>query len=152
MIKYITLFIAFCWLLFSCTDNDYQEGRIITFKQQVGTYQLDIQKTDLSTYKPDSNFYKSVIITFNDDSTFILNKKVPFLYDSTGTWDAGNTLEWSYMYFKSFPYNNEKRDRGTQFTRPYSQGTDTFFLINSATPQNGANFIQHIYFKKIKRV
>jgi len=149
MVQFRNIVLICCFLLecYSCGDQD---GRIATFNQQLGTYKLDIEQTDLGTYKKDSNFYKDLFITFSADSSFVMNKKVPFLYDSIGTWVAGNVSEWCWMRFKSFPYPNE-RNTGSQFTRPYSKGTDTFFLINSATPQDGASTIGSIIFKKIKR-
>ncbi|HEY8690260.1 MAG TPA: hypothetical protein VIM07_13575 [Chitinophagaceae bacterium] len=120
---------------------DSQKGRIQNFQEQIGTYELDIQKTNLGDYKKDSNIYKNLRITFKSDSTFIMNMKVPFMYDSVGTWKAGNMKEWNYLCYKS----NINID--AQFTRP--EYSDSSFLLNSGTPQTGVEFIPEIYFKKI---
>lgn len=99
----------------SCGWNS-QTGRIENFQEQLGTYELDIQKTNLGSYKKDSNIYKKLRITFKRDSTFIMNMKVPFMYDSIGIWEAGNMKEWNWLEFKSFNYS--KAGTGEQFTRP----------------------------------
>jgi|HubBroStandDraft_5_1064220.scaffolds.fasta_scaffold1027056_1 hypothetical protein len=125
------------------------EGGKINFKNQLGTYVLDVRRTVLGPYCKDSDQYKQLTITFNQDSSFTLNMKVPFLFDSIGSWVAGNTTEWNYLRFKSFPYNKSDEHAGSQFTRPYLEDSAILFLINGATPQNGAQFIQEIYFKKV---
>ena len=125
----------------SCYDG--QEGRRKNFQEQLGTYVLDIHKTTLSNYSKDSDVYKNLRITFRADSTFSMNMRVPFIYDSAGRWKAGNMKEWNYLYYKS------NMNINTQFTRP--EILDSTFLLNSTTPQDGAAFIQEIYFKKISR-
>lgn len=52
--------------------------------------------------------------------------------------------EWNYLYYKS------NMNINTQFTRP--EIPDSIFLLNSTTPQDGAAFIQEIYFRKVKGV
>ena len=122
-----------------------QKGRQESFDEQLGTYQLDIQKTNLKRYEKDSSIYKNLQIVFNADSTFKMNMKVPFMYDSIGTWEAGNMKEWNYLKYKNFDYS--KNGTGEQFTRP--EYPDSSFLLNSSTPQIGAEFIGEIYFKKV---
>jgi len=69
--------------------------------------------------------------------------KVPFIYDSVGHWKAGNMKEWNYLYY------GKNKNINTQFSRP--EMPESTFLLNSTTPQKGAEFIQEIYFKKIGR-
>jgi hypothetical protein len=127
------------------------EGRRLNFKAQLGTYILDIGKTALGRYSKDSTTFKNLTITFNSDSSFVMNMKVPFLYDSVGSWTAGNMKEWNWLRFKSFHYRDLNDHSGSQFTRPYLKDSTLFFLINGATPQDGADFIQEIYFRKLKQ-
>jgi hypothetical protein len=127
--------------VFTSCNNLSQEGRTKNFREQLGTYILDINKTQLGTYEKDSNIFKKLTITFKADSTFYMNLKVPFIYDSVGRWNAGSMKEWNYLYYKS------NMNITTQFTRP--EIPDSIFLLNSTTPQKGAEPIQEIYFKKI---
>ena len=143
--------IAFLIEISGCYLFESDEGRRINFKAQLGTYILDIRKTALGPYSKDSNTYKNLTITFNADSSFIMNMKVPFLYDSVGSWTAGNMKEWNWLRFKSFHYGNLNEHSGSQFSRPYLKDSTVFFLINGATPQEGADFIQEMYFKKLKK-
>jgi hypothetical protein len=46
-------------------------------------------------------------------------------------------------------FNYPKNGTGEQFTRP--EYPDSSFLLNSSTPQKGDQFIEEIYFKKIRR-
>jgi len=140
LILFVILSVFSACILVSC-NNSAQEGRRKVFQEQLGTYVLDIHKTELGKYSKDSNLYKNLSIIFKPDSTFYMNIKVPFIYDSTGTWQAGNLNEWNYLFYKSNPNIN------TQFTRP--ETADSTFLLNSTTPQAGADFIQEIYFRKI---
>lgn len=126
----------------SCYDG--KEGETRNFKAQLGTYILDIAKTALGNYSKDSDIYKNLHITFKKDSTFSMNMKVPFIYDSIGTWKpAGEGVEtWNYLFYKS------NKNICTQFTQPWTD--DSIFYMNSTTPQKDAAFIREIYFKKIK--
>ncbi|HET9824145.1 MAG TPA: hypothetical protein VFP87_02360 [Chitinophagaceae bacterium] len=135
------LLVACLSLMESCYDT--QAGRKKAFQEQLGTYVLDVHRTALGGYSKDSDAYKKLQITFKADSTFTMNMRVPFIFDSVGTWKAGNLEEWNYLYYK----NNSKIN--TQFTRP--EYDDSTFLLNSTTPQTGAEPIQEIYFRKINR-
>lgn len=128
-----------------CSEN--KDKRHI-FEKQLGTYLLDIRKTRLGSYAKDSNLYKGLSITFNGDSTFIMNMKVPFIYDSCGTWIAGDGSPYNYnqLFYKSFKYN--KNGSGEHFF-PVSSA-DSVFLLNSTTPQKGNEIIEEIYFKKVQ--
>jgi hypothetical protein len=142
--------IAAFWIEISgCYLFEGDKGRRANFEAQLGTYSLDIQKTALGPYSKDSNTYRNLTITFNADSSFIMNMKVPFLYDSVGSWTVGDMKEWNWLRFKSFHYSASAEHSGSQFTRPYLEDSIIFFLINGATPQNGTDFIQDIYFKKV---
>jgi hypothetical protein len=124
---------------------DGKVGRQKNFNEQLGTYKLDIQKTDLENYRKDSKIYKNLLIVFKSDSTFEMNMKVPFMFDNTGTWEAGDMKGWNSLKYGSFKY--PLHGTGEQFTRP--EYPDSTFLLNSSTPQVGAEFIEEIYFKKM---
>jgi len=127
-------------LLFSCSSS--QEAKKRNFHKQLGTYKLDIRKTNLGNYLVDSDLYAKLIITFDIDSTFEMNMQVPFIFDSIGKWEAGYGLdEWNWIYYKS---NNEIK---TQFDQCCLQ--DSTFYLNSTTPKKGFESIKKIYFKKI---
>jgi len=130
-------------------NNASQEGRRKNFQAQQGTYVLDIRKTALGGYSKDSDIYKKLRITFNADSTFRMNMKVPFIFDSVGKWNAGNMKEWNYLWYKQWGYKDYEVGKGNQFTRPDTP--DSSFLLNGTTPQRGAEFIQEIYFRRISR-
>lgn len=142
----ISGFIVFVFI--GCGNN---AGRQQTFKELIGSYVLDLDKTKLEgSYKKDSDTYKNLLITFLPDSTFKMNMKVPFMYDSIGRWKAGNVNEWCWLLFDNFKYDERNENSGSQFTRPYREKSDTFFLINAATPRDNEKTISDIYFKKIK--
>lgn len=143
--KYCFYFIVI--IIYSCTN---QSGRRETFEQIVGTYELDIKKTNLgSSYLSDSISYSNLRITFLNDSTFYLNKDVPFIYSSKGSWTAGNVNEWCRLLFDGLNYNGLPYP-GTQFTRPFIDNLDTFLLFNATTPKGNNKTISEIYFKKVK--
>jgi hypothetical protein len=58
--------------------------------------------------------------------------------------------EWNYIWYKQWGYKDYEIGKGNQFTRPYAIDSNVYFLINATTPQDGAAFIQEIYFRKIK--
>ncbi len=128
---------------FSCKYGD-QKLKSEYFRNQIGPYILDTIKTSLSNYKDNFAVYKNLSITFKSDSTFHLNMSVPFIYDSTGKWEAsaGGPEDWNWLYYKSNP------NISTQFTEPWTE--DSIFYLNSVTPQVGQTSISQIYFKKVK--
>jgi hypothetical protein len=137
------LYLLIC-SLFACSCAD-KKAKVRNFNMQIGTYLLDIKRTNLGVYNKDTTLYKQLLIFFKSDSTFYLNMNVPFIYDSVGKWSvAGAYIEdWNILYFKR---NNKISD---QFTSPWSE--DSIFYINSATPREGNELIQKIYFRKISR-
>lgn len=145
----IVVVIVSTFSLCSCGAN---AGRQQTFRELLGSYELDLNKTQLgNSYINDSNLYKRLIITFSSDSTFKMNMKVPFMADSAGKWKAGNVNEWCWLLFNNLKYENGDEHPGSQFTRPYREKSDTFFLINAATPRDNEKTISDIYFRKINR-
>ena len=140
--------------LFARNSIVRSESRRETFKELLGTYKLDLTKTKLGDYSKDSNIYKNLSRTFLPDSTFTMNMQVPFMYDSLGRWRAGDISEWCWLFFKKFGYDNkmysETNPSGSQFTRPFDEKLDTFFLINAATPRDNEKTISDLYFKKVK--
>ena len=131
-----------CFLIMSCNLGKEQK-RMVLLESQIGTYILDTTKTSLTGYRDSFDKYKSLTITFSKDS-FYLNQKVPFIFDSIGTWTVseGGVEDWNWLYYKSNP------NISTQFTEPWT--TDSVFYLNSVTPQKGQVAINVIYFKKMK--
>lgn len=113
------------------------------FKKQVGSYVLDIDKTNLQEYKKDIDRYKGLTLVFRPDSSFRFNMKVPFIYDSTGRWRAsGSSIdEWNTMNF------SVNENISTQFSQ--CCGEDGTFYMNSTTPQKGHAAIGEIFFRRI---
>ena len=148
LLIFISVFLTI--FFFSQYSNKTHEGRIKTFNQLIGSYQLDIAQTKLGSFEKDSTIYKNLIFTFKSDSTFYVNMRVPFLHDTLGKWRAGNYSEWCWLFFENFGYTknmyHDTNPGGIQFTRPYEKGLDTFFLLPTAWEKNSV-----IYFKKIKR-
>jgi len=126
-----------------------RNAKLAIFQNQLGKYVLDINRTLLRSYLKDSSKYQNLFITFKSDSTFIMNMKVPFMHDSIGTWIAGDgsSYEYNQLYYKNLSY--AKEGTGEQFYPVFLQGKDSLFMLNSSTPQEGFEFIQEIYFKKI---
>ena len=141
------VFCIFSFFWMSCT-NTVRKNEVFT--RQIGTYILDIHRTELGEYKKDSSVYKNLKIIFRENSTFLMNVNAPFFADSLGTWIASDGLAYSYnqLFFKNKEYKNSE---GTQFFPPYSNGSDTIFLINGASPSKNKTSIQKIYFRKISR-
>ena len=69
--------------------------------------------------------------------------KVPFIYIDTGAWIAAgaNLDEWNKLTVSS-------GGSFGQFGRCCS--ADSTIMLNSTTPQDGAYYIQRIFFKKLK--
>ena len=132
----------------ACANN---EGKKEIFNTQLGTYLLDIRRTSLGVYAMDSVKYKNLSIAFHSDSTFTMNMQVPFMYDSIGTWVAGegSAYDFNQLYFKNFNYNG--KGMGEQFYPPYRSNSDSVFLLNAPTPKRSFGFIKELYFIKISR-
>ena len=113
------------------------------WRRQLGTFILDVDKTDLGVYKRNEAIYKNLTITFYPNYTFKFNMKVPFIYDSIGTWSVSgsNIDEWNQIY-----YGGDK-----SMHNPFDQccRSDSTFYVSSVTPQKGQPFLQEIVFKKL---
>ena len=126
----------------------YEVRKKETFARQIGTYALDINRTELKEYKKDLDVFKNLTITFKDDSTFLMNFQAPFFADILGTWIVGDGLAYSYnqLFFHNKEYKNLE---GVQFFPPYLDGRDTIFLIIEANPIQNKTPIQKIYFRNL---
>jgi|688.fasta_scaffold345603_1 hypothetical protein len=146
----LTIFIVL-YLLYFRNERANIRAEEANFQKQVGTYTLDLRRTDLGSYSRDSNKYRLLTITFNSDSTFVMNMRVPFIFDSMGKWNAagGGLEDWNWLYFKSWGYEKYEKNRGNQFSQPWT--TDSVFYLNGASPRSGEYGVQEIYFKKIRR-
>ncbi len=131
------------FLTFSACDKSEKVKRE-KFDKLLGSYMLDVKRTDLGTYSPDSLYYKDLNIKFLSDSTFRMNKSVPFIFDSIGIWETGgNSIDdINNIYYK------RKVGIKTQFTILYFDSGDSIFYMNSVTPREKQKPIHKIFFKK----
>lgn len=116
-------------------------------ERQLGIYMLDVNKTDLGLYQKNASEYKNLTLEFKEDYTFNFSMKVPFIYDSIGTWEpAGSSIdEWNKLYYKNLTYPNG--NFGEHVSRCCN--SDTTIYINSTRPQKGQINIPKIVFKKL---
>ncbi len=114
----------------------------------IGEYKIDLGSTKLGEYAKDSALYEKLTLKIKKNYTFTMNMKVPFIFDSCGTWSAGAGLfgqdivlyqEKSQLYFKNCTYLTELCDY-----------FDTAIYLYH-TPQQTGNGIQDIVFKRIGR-
>lgn len=138
VVSFFLLFISSCSYLGSNEISDRE------FKMTIGSYQIDVSKTELSA--SESEAYGNLVITFNNDSTFYLSRDVPFIYDSIGIWKPteGRLEDWNWIYYRKNP------NISTQFSKVWTE--DSIFYLNSTTPKEGERAIPMIYFKKIKQL
>jgi hypothetical protein len=131
------------WYLWTIMDKMDRQQR---FRKQVGTYRLDLNKTQLSGYAKDSLLYQKLTLTFNDDSTFYMNMEVPFMYDSKGRWIAGGggLDDWNLLYYERNELTPEQFESCCV--------ADSTFYIDRVTPRDGAEPVHKIYFKRIAQV
>ncbi len=132
------LFVLLCLTLTSCENVDKRNS---IFNTQIGNYCIDLDRTFLSSYTEDSIAYRNLKIVFRSDSTFSLNFKVPFIFDTTGTWipSKGGVEDWNYLRY-------QKSAITTQFSVQFEN--NNLFYLNSTTPEKGREVLQRIYFKR----
>lgn len=122
-------------LTLSCSDNRRIED-------QVGTYIIDLERTNLGSYILDKEKYSKLTITFKEDLTFNCNMEVPFIFSKSGKWEIGtyDEYELNYLIYE-----------GCDFKDQFYQCCldDSTFLMNSITPRQGYRPVNKIYFKKI---
>ena len=112
----------------------------------IGTYQLDLNRTDMGIYKDSMDCFKDLKLEFKSDGTFKMNMDVPFILASTGTWKVGGMNRWNTIRYDTFGLES-------QISHPYLDGNDTVFYINSVTPKESERYINGVYvvyFKKIQ--
>ena len=90
------------------------------FKKQTGTYILDLKNSDLNGYEKDSALYKNLTITFRADGTFILNRDVPFIYDSSGIWEADSYECDDAVYSEMYYHKNLLADKKDRYSQRFS--------------------------------
>lgn len=137
--------IIFSALLLSCESQKKKE---LTFQRLLGRYEIDIERTRLLDYDSLMLVTGGVEIEFYSDSTFIISKKVPFIYDSVGRWVAGDGDPYSLnqMGFKDFDYFEGSH---INFINPYQDKGDTIIMIDATLPQKGKKGLRNVYFKKL---
>ncbi len=112
----------------------------------IGTYQLDLNRTDMGIYKDSMDCFKDLKVEFRSDGTFKMNMEVPFILSSTGTWKVGGMNRWNTIRYDTAGLED-------QISQPYLNENDTVFYINSVTPQKSERYrngVNVVYFKKIK--
>ena len=111
----------------------------------VGTYQLDLDRTDMGIYKDSMDCYKDLILEFKSDGTFKMNMEVPFILGSTGTWKVGGMNRWNTIRYDTLGLEG-------QISQPYLDENDTVFYFNSVTPKESEpylNGVNVVYFRKL---
>lgn len=133
------LMILLCLLHSSC-DFGEANARKRCYLSQIGIYKFDTLKNNISEFK-DIPHLDSFYIVFKPDSSFYMNRKVPFFTDTFGIWDAGTCgFENSgLLRYKNFPVEE-------QFGSCH-QG-DSFFTIQSPYKEHEQSYF--LWFKKIK--
>jgi hypothetical protein len=112
----------------------------------IGTYQLDLNRTDMGIYKDSMDCFKDLKVEFRSDGTFKMNMEVPFILSSTGTWKVGGMNRWNTIRYDTAGLED-------QISQPYLNENDTVFYINSVTPKKSERYrngVNVVYFKKIK--
>ena len=147
MSVFLSLFFVKDLFLYLLNKKD-QSVKQKNFKELVGVYVLDTLRTDLSNYRDQKIEFSTLTLSLFNDSTFILNFNVPFIYDSSGRWNAkGNSIEeTNRMIFKRNP------KIGVQFSKIYLDKKDSVLYLISTTPQQDAFPIQRIYFMKNQKI
>lgn len=146
--KLILLQLILFSLIQSCSFNNKKKQ--INFNNQIGIYSLDLERTDLKEYDTIREKLTQLKIEFFKDSTFKMNMKVPFMFDSTGKWEADDGEPYSYneMRYREFGYSYDSPS--VHFFQPYEDRGDTVFLIDATIPQKYNKSLEMVYFKKIK--
>lgn len=114
------------------------------FIHQLGKYQIDLKKTIVGESNYDLSKYADLEIVFRKDSTFELNKDVPFFLQSKGEWLTGDAdiESWNTLFFKNISGSE------AQFSNTWS--SDSIFYIKYPKAKYGSNTIPELYFKKIQ--
>ncbi|MEZ4939327.1 MAG: hypothetical protein R3D58_00575 [Saprospiraceae bacterium] len=114
---------------------------------QIGTYVLDVTKSNIGDYKYkiDSSTIVNLRLTFFDDFTFKFNKKVQFIYDSVGRWEAkGHSIdEWTVLYYSK--RSLQGNIIGNQISTCCTKDS---FIYFSPTPQESYSPVKKLAFKK----
>ena len=112
----------------------------------IGTYQLDLDRTDMGIYKDSMDCYKDLSLEFKSDGTFKMNMEVPFILGSTGTWKVGGMNRWNTIRYDTLGLEG-------QISQPYLNENDTVLYFNSVTPKKSEpylNGVNVVYFKKVQ--
>ena len=141
----IVQIVIFSTLLLSCVSKKKKE---LTFQKLLGRYEIDSVRTRLLDYDSLIRNIGVIEIEFRSDSTFIISRKVPFIYDSVGKWVAGDGDPYSLnqMGFKDFNYFKGSH---INFINPYHEKGDTLIMIDATLPQKGKKGLVNVFLKKI---
>jgi hypothetical protein len=113
-------------------------------KKSIGTYQIDLDNSLINDYAKDSLLMKFLSLKLNADMTFIFSRSVPFIYDSSGTWEF---IEDGIYSFNRLNYKNS-----SGFNNQISQCCYDTDKIQMKLPvsKNNNRQVDLIVFKKIK--
>ena len=118
----------------------------------IGIFVLDLERTNLGIYSDNVDNYKDLTIEFKKDKTFKLNKSVPFIEDTMGTWKVGRAGKLNYIYGDYFIKKYGKEAPGTPITEGYIDKGDYIVCIYSVTPradQLRKSNVYEVYFRKL---
>ena len=138
------------FLIFMLIYRDY-ERQIDSAKLIVGVYMLDLERTDLGIYSDSIDMYRDLTIEFKRNKTFKLNKSVPFIADTMGTWSPRGTQRCACIYYNNKPNKNNYAIAGNHFS--FIKEGSPILYINSVSPradQFRKSDVHTVYFKKIE--
>lgn len=119
---------------FSCSNGD----------KYVGTYELDISKSNLSSYSIDSGSYKGLQVQIKKNRTFKFSKDVPFINKQSGTWYVKGVkdllAETNYCMF------NYGDNEGDDFVQ---NGSD-YIIMEQPVPKTNQKQVILLHFDKIQ--
>ncbi len=106
-IFFFILLLGIIFLIFVRIQVLDNNSRKENHKKQIGTYFIDIKKTNFGSHSIDVNIYKKLTLVFYDNNRFEFNMKVPFINDTRGTWKSSGSKidEWNNIYFDSWEYS-----------------------------------------------
>jgi hypothetical protein len=130
--------ISYCGYIYKATY--YKKQR---FNKMIGIYKI-LSSTENAAYLKSKTQFNTLELKLRIDSTFAFSENAPFLFDSTGTWEAAgfDYEESNRMHFKSNP----------NLSPSISQccGKDSIIRIVNMPPKRGSKSVPILIFKKVR--
>jgi hypothetical protein len=150
--QYVSIFIQiilFASILTSC-NNGLKERKFEARQRKalIGTYVFDAISTKQSVYK--NNRLCDLRLTLYKNGSFSFNKKMPFIYDSSGIWipRKPGLDQWNYLIF-SYRLDSNHIIK-LQFADSWkSKENDSGLFLNSVTPMKDSVPLHAFFMKKI---